>query len=249
MAGLNQYSLLECSLDEGVAFVELADPESGNALSATLVNELEQCLRAIGGDESVRAVVLSGRGESFCSGAPLELLEQLCDGEVSPTEILLPARLLELPVPMVVAATGHAVGGGFALAMAADIVVLASECRYGFNFTDLGFTPGMGTTRLAESVLGPALARELLLTGELRRGSEFASIVPTRPRAEVLAHASDLARRIADKPRHATSLLKRALSARRRTAFEEALACESLMHQVTFADPATRERIRERHGR
>jgi 4-carboxy-3-alkylbut-2-enoyl-[acp] decarboxylase len=234
--------------EEGVVQVEMADAVTGNALSPALVLELEGALRALTTDASLRAMVLTGRGPTFCSGAPRELLEKLCDGSVSPAEIRLPARLLEFPIPIIAAVSGHAVGGGFALALSADITILSEECRYGFNFTDLGFTPGMGTTRLAELTLGPALARELLLTGELRRGREFSAHVPTRPRAEVLAHARDLARRIADKPGRATSLLKRALAAPRRRAFEEALAGESLMHELTFFEPGTRELIKERYG-
>ena len=234
-------------LEGGVARLDLCDPERGNALSEALVGALESTLEQLGRDAAVSAIVLGAEGGTFCEGAPQSLLARLCEAEVSPTDIRLPAALLGAPVPIVAAVSGHAVGGGFALALAADIVVLAGECRYGFNFTDLGFTPGMGTTRLAEHVLGPALARELLLTGELRRGRAFAPMLAVRPQSEVREHALDLARRIADKPRSATSLLKRTLAAPRRAAFEEALSVESLMHALTFRDPATRRRIEEIH--
>lgn len=238
---------VKIEVDEGVACIDLADPENDNALSEALVEALEDALRTCGRDEAVRCIVLGAEGSTFCAGAPRALLRRLCQGEVSPRDIRLPAHLLSAPVPVIAAVSGPAVGGGFALALAADIVVLAEQCRYGFNFTDLGFTPGMGTTRLAEHVLGSAVARELLLTGELRRGREFAPMVTVRPRDEVRAHALDLARRIADKPRRATSLLKGTLAAPRRAAFEEALVTESLMHGLTFADPATRQRIEEVH--
>jgi polyketide biosynthesis enoyl-CoA hydratase PksI len=231
----------------GVATIELCSPQTRNALSNTVVGALDVALLSVGRDPSVRAVVLAAQGPTFCDGAPRSLLMQLCAEEVSPQDIRLPGRLLATPVPIVAAVSGHAVGGGFALAHAADLVVLADECRYGFNFTELGFTPGLGTTRLAEQVLGPALARELLLTGELRRGRGFAPMLAVRPRAQVRAHAEDLARRIADKPRRATSLLKRTLAGPRRAAFEEALSVEAVMHELTFADPATRRRIEENH--
>lgn len=234
-------------VEDGVAHVELCDPDRGNALSETLVTALQSALDRIARDGSVSVVVLGAEGDIFCEGAPRTLLARLCDADVSPSDIRLPASLLGVPVPVIAAVSGHAVGGGFALALAADIVVLADQCRYGFNFTDLGFTPGMGTTRLAEQVLGPALARELLLTGELRRGRDFAPMLTVRPRAEVRDHAVDLARRVADKPRSAVRLLKRALAAPRRAAFEEALGVESLMHELTFRDPATRRRIEEIH--
>lgn len=234
-------------LEGGVARLDLNDAEHGNALSEPMVEALEGALAELGRSTDVSAVVLGAVGPTFCDGAPRSLLAQLCAADLAPRDIRLPAAVLGVPVPVVAAVSGHAVGGGFALALAADIVVLADECRYGFNFTELGFTPGMGTTRLAEQVLGAGLARELLLTGELRRGRDYAPVLTVRPQAQVRAHALDLARRIADKPRRATSLLKRALAAPRRAAFEEALSVESLMHELTFGDPATRRRIEEIH--
>ena len=124
---------------------------------------------------------------------------------------------------------------------------MAEESRYGFTFLDLGFTPGMGTTRLLEHTLAPAIAHELLYTGELRRGAELAGtgINHVLPRARVRARAEDIAARIAAKPRHALELLKRSLSARRRAAFEEARTTEALMHRVCFADPGLAARIEE----
>lgn len=232
---------------DAVARVDLHAPATGNALSEPMVDALQSALAEVGRDASVSAIVLGAEGPTFCEGAPRGLLAQLCDADLSPSDIRLPAHLLGAPVPVIAAVSGHALGGGFALALAADIVVLADECRYGFNFTELGFTPGMGTTRLAEHVLGSALARELLLTGELRRGRAFAPMLTVRPQLEVRAHALDLARRIADKPRQAISLLKRTLAAPRRAAFEEALSVESVMHELTFRDPATRRRIEEIH--
>ncbi len=230
----------------GVALVELARPDARNALDVEMVAALERALGAAGRDPEVRVVLLAGRGDTFCAGASRELLRSLAKAEVAPVELRLPKLLLDLPVPVIAAMEGHAVGGGLALGMSADVVLLSRESRYGFNFLDLGFTPGMGTTRLLEHVLPPALAHELLYTGELRCGRDFegrGAVSHVLPRAEVRPKALDLAARIADKPRSALSLLKRTLSLPRRRAFEESLTLESLMHEVCFADEALVERI------
>jgi polyketide biosynthesis enoyl-CoA hydratase PksI len=107
---------------------------------------------------------------------------------------------------------------------------------------NMGFTPGMGTTRLCEHVLSTAAAHELLYTGELRRGSRFAGcgINYVVPRDQVEAVAIDVASRIADKPRRSIVALKRALSLPRRQAFEHSLTNEAFMHQITFAAAAGR---------
>lgn len=245
--GSGRTGRVEVTVVDGVALVELCDPNQNNALSAELVHDLESALQHVGEQPSVRAVVLAGRGETFCAGATKSMLRQLCDGAITPSEIRLPARVLDVPVPVIAALEGHAVGGGFALALAADILVMATTSRYGFNFMDLGFTPGMGTTKLAEHVLGPALARELLLTGELRAGRDLRTVGHVVERKEVRSRAMDLALRIADKPRAALVLLTRCLSAPRRAAFEHALTMESIMHELTLRDPETAARIEAVH--
>ena len=247
---VNIPGLLHATVEEGVACLTLDDPASGNALSAAMVTAITDACEAFGRDPAVRVLLLFGNQDVFSSGAPAELLAELTrGGSVAPGDIRLAKALLDLPVPAIAAVEGHAVGGGLALALAADIVVLARESRYGLPFLDLGFTPGMGTTRLLEHALSPAVAHELLFTGEMRRGADFAGrgINHILPRAEVRGKAVDLARRIADKPRRALELLKRTLSLPRRRIFEETYTLETLMHHVSFADLAARQR-REQGG-
>ena len=228
------------TIGDGIARVRLADPASSNALGEPMVHALEAAFQAIDRDRDVRVVVMTGEGDTFSSGAPRELLLRLAAGDLRPADILLPKLLLDCAVPVVAAMAGHATGGGFALGLAADIVVIADDSRYGFTFMNLGFTPGMGTTGLCEHVLSPAVAHELLYTGEMRRGSRFSGsgINHVLPRGQVESAALDIAARIAEKPRRAVTALKRLLSLPRRRAFESSLTHESLLHQITFADAA-----------
>jgi polyketide biosynthesis enoyl-CoA hydratase PksI len=234
--------MVKLTTSHGIARVTLADPGSANALGERMVGALEGAFAAIDRDPDVRVVVLAGEGDVFSSGAPRELLLRLAAGGVRPTDILLPRLLLDCAVPVVAAMAGAATGGGFALGLAADIVLIAEDSRYGFTFMNLGFTPGMGTTKLSEHVLSPAVAHELLYTGELRRGRHFAGsgINHVLPRQQVEPAALDLAARIADKPRHCVTVLKRTLSLPRRRAFEDSMTNESLMHQITFGGAAHR---------
>jgi polyketide biosynthesis enoyl-CoA hydratase PksI len=94
------------------------------------------------------------------------------------------------------------------------------------------------------------MAHEMLLTGELRRGRDFegrSGVNYVLPRAEVRPRAMDLAARIADKPRVALEVVKRALSIRRRQAFEESHTLESMMHAITFSQPEARAAIEEHY--
>lgn len=238
--------MVRVTVTDGVAEIVLADPATGNALGEAMVHAITAAFEAAGRDRSTHAVLLTSEGDSFSSGAPAALLTAFADGTLQPADIRLPRVLLDCPVPVVAAMDGHAVGGGFALGLAADLVVLARECRYGFTFMNMGFTPGMGTTALAEHVLSPAVAHELLYTGELRRGDAFVSsgVNAVLPRGDVRAHARDLAARIAEKPRPALEILKRTLTLPRRRAFDAALTLESLMHQVTLGAPGAADTIR-----
>jgi polyketide biosynthesis enoyl-CoA hydratase PksI len=242
--------VVRLTIADGVAQVTLAEPGTGNALGEAMVHALGDAFRAVATDAAVRAVVLAADGDAFSTGAPRELLLKLTRGEVRPGDILLPRLLLDCPVPVIAAMGGHATGGGFALGLSADLVLLGHESRYGFTFMNLGFTPGMGTTALCEHTLSPAIAHELLYTGELRRGSEFTRTGVNRvlPRDQVLPAALDIAARIAAKPRPALEALKRTLSLPRRQAFERSLTHESFMHQITFGAPDAARRIQDEYA-
>lgn len=243
--------LVTLAFDEGVALVQMADDQGRNALGEAFVEALVARLRAAAAAPEARVVLLLGLPEVFCSGAPRALLSELAERRLSPGDLTLPRVLLDLPLPVVAAMEGHAVGGGLCLGMCADIVLMAQESRYGANFMALGFTPGMGATRLLEHALSPAVATELLYTGELRRGDAFArcgGVNHVLPRAELRARALDIARSIAEKPRVCCEALKRALSLPRRRVYEEALGLETLMHTISFAREGVAADIGGRYG-
>jgi polyketide biosynthesis enoyl-CoA hydratase PksI len=219
----------------------MTNPTSKNALSHAMVDALGEAFAGLGREQSLRAIVLAGLPEVFSSGASREVLDDLSSGRRDGAEVLLPRLLLDCPLPCLAAMAGYAIGGGFGLGVAADIVLIARDSRYCLNFLDLGFTPGMGTTRLLEHVLSTALADELLFSGEARLGRDFeakSGINYILPRAEVVPRALDLAARIAEKPRAALVALKRTLSSPRRQAFEAARTEENLMHTISFGREA-----------
>jgi len=233
---------------DGVALVEMRDEKTQNALSEPFVQALAGAFESVVSNETAKVVVLAGTPEVFCSGAPKALLRRLVRGDVVPGDIRLPGLLLGVPLPTIAAMEGHAVGGGFAVGLCADVVIMARESRYGCNFMNMGLTPGMGTTRLLEYVLSPAIAHELLYTGELRRGADFlgySGVNYVLPRRNVRSKALDLAARIAEKPRTALETLKRGLMTKRCQIFEETFALEREMHRATLAQPEIGRLIEE----
>lgn len=222
--------------ESGVAWIELSDEAGNNGLSDELIAGLVAALETVGRDSETRAVVLAGTSQWFCSGATRDTLRAVQSHRLAPAELSLARKLLDVPVPIVAAAEGDTLGGGLALLLAADLLVVASESRHAANFMKLGITPGMGITHLLGTILGPALARELLYTGRSIRGSELptGAVNAVVTRDEVRDRASDLAWAIAEHDRDNLRLLKRSLSLPTRRALEEAMTMESLMHESSL---------------
>jgi polyketide biosynthesis enoyl-CoA hydratase PksI len=234
--------------DTGIACVQMRDEAGSNSFSEAFVEQLREALEGAATDPAVKVVVITGLADVFTAGAPKDLLRKLAQGQILPSDIVLSKALLDIPVPTISAMEGHATGGGLALGLCADIVIIARESRYGASFMNLGFTPGMGTTKVLEHVLSRAIAHELMYTGEFRRGSEFvgrSGFNHIVPKAEVRTKAFDVAAQIADKPRVALETLKRALSVGRRQAFEESRTLETMMHEISFSQDEIIARIEE----
>ncbi|MCE7002124.1 polyketide synthase [Kibdelosporangium philippinense] len=235
---------------DGVATLRITTDETPHVGDAALT-ALADAVDVIKGDPSIRALVLEGGEQHFCSGATRDTLL----GADAPRVIArlmggLPRLLLSLEIPTLAMMTGHAIGGGLMLGLWCDVAVLAMESLYGANFLALGFTPGMGSTVLLEEVFGTPLARDLLLTGRMIKGREIREArVPLShavvPRREVRDHTYALASEMAQAPRAAMALVKRHISTRRRALLERAIEIEFAMHTAVFSHPETRTSIDE----
>jgi methylglutaconyl-CoA hydratase len=159
------------SVDGGVARIILNRPEKRNALNGELIAALKDALRRVNSDDQVRAVVLSGAGADFCSGADLAALQRIAAASVE--ENLEDARALmelfvlirELRVPVIAAVRGRALAGGCGLALACDMVLAARSARFGFPEVRIGFVPAMVMAILRRSV-SEKKAFELIALGE-----------------------------------------------------------------------------------
>jgi len=155
----------------GLAWAEirLNRPEKGNALTMAMVDRLGAIVDEIARDREIRAVVVRATGRFFCTGGDIEAWGRLSPHDMGRDWILrgidVFERLAALPQPVIAALTGHALGGGLELALAADLRIAVKAAKLGVPEATLGIIPGwMGTRRLAE-LIGPARARHLLLLG------------------------------------------------------------------------------------
>lgn len=225
------------TLSDGVATITLARPESLNALNAAMRAELLAAVKAAGRDDAVRAVVITGEGRGFCSGADLrggsgerDFRRVLVD-EYNP----LIAALRELAKPVIAAVNGVAAGAGVSLALACDLVYAADDARFVTAFVRIGLVPDSGLTRTLVRALGRHRAAQLIFGGEPLAATEAhaAGIVNEVVAADQLATTvRAAAARLAAAPTRAIGLAKRAINDAEDALLSESLAKEAALQEL-----------------
>jgi len=250
---MSQAAAIVEPISERIVSLKISSDQS-TYLDGTTVAALAEAAEQLKNDETVQAILVEGGTTYFSNGASREaLLNADAQSVVSYFCLEVPRLILSLPVPTVAVMSGHAIGGGLILGLWCDIPILAQESLYGANFMTLGLTPGMGATILLEDALGGPLARELLFTGRLVKGSEIQVgggplAHAVLPREMVRRRAMAIAEELADNSRAALKLLKETLSRRRMELYARAFQEESAMHQELFVGSNLKERIGERYA-
>lgn len=158
-------------VDGQIGRITLNRPDKRNALNDSLISELKKSIGQAGSNSDVRAIVISGAGKDFCSGADLSALQKIAGASVS--ENIEDARsLLELfllirnvRVPVIAAVQGRALAGGCGLASACDLVLASSTARFGYPEVKIGFVPAIVLAILRRNV-SEKRAFELITRGE-----------------------------------------------------------------------------------
>ena len=165
--------------DGKVGIITLDDPKLLNAMTAPMGDQFvaiidEICLES----EGLGAVVLTGAGRAFSAGGDLGFLKARGADTPSRNSVIM-RRFYErflsirrLPVPVVAAINGPAIGAGLAVALACDVRVAAADAKMGITFVQLGLHPGMGSTHFLPRLVGPQYASRMMLTGEIIQGEE-----------------------------------------------------------------------------
>ena len=216
----------------GVADVRLNRPEKMNALDPGMFAALVETSAQLADDASLRCVVLSGEGRSFCAGLDFASFQGMSDGERSgqgavdditrPDEGRITHRgqqavygWTELPVPVIAAVHGHALGGGIQLALGADIRIVAPDAKLSVLEIRWGLIPDMTGTQSLVNLVGLDVAKELTFTGRTVSGEEAVALglctrVADDPHAEAMALATEIAQKSPDAIRAAKRLFNSA---------------------------------------
>lgn len=176
-----KYETIQIQKDKGVIAVSLNRPDVHNAMNEQLMKELTSCFKEIANDRTIRTVILTGNGKSFCAGADLNWMKSMA--KYSKEENIQDSRLLldlyetiyTCPKPVIGRVNGHAFGGGLGLFAVCDITIAIPNCKFAFSETKLGIIPSVISTYIARRMKLSDMKR-LFITGE-RFDSNYAKQV------------------------------------------------------------------------
>jgi 2-(1,2-epoxy-1,2-dihydrophenyl)acetyl-CoA isomerase len=204
------------------ATIELNRPERMNAWSNGLSRDLLDALRGVAADDGIRAVLLTGAGKAFCSGADLkEGADEAVAGKLEVASVLkewyhpIVTTIRRMEKPVVTAVNGPAAGAGLSLALAGDLVVAAESAYFVLAFVGIGLVPDGGASLFVPARVGFARAAEMALLGDrvpAAKAVEWGLINFAWPDAEFAEQADALVRRLAEGPTHSYAGTKRELN-------------------------------------
>ncbi len=227
---------VSCTIANGLADVRLNRPEKMNALDAAMFAALAETGEALKANPSVRAVVLSGEGRAFCAGLDFASFGAMASGKRgslvpgattdNDDPSVIPGKIThsgqqaawvwqEIPVPVIAAVHGVALGGGCQIALGADIRIVAPDAKFSVLEIRWGLIPDMTGTQTLIRLVGLDVAKELTFTGRMVDGEEavrlgLATRVSVDPLGDALAMAQEIAGRSPDAVRAGKRLLNTA---------------------------------------
>jgi enoyl-CoA hydratase/carnithine racemase len=241
--------------EDHVARVILDRPDKRNALDLAMFEAIDDAIGQVSADREVRAVVLAGEGRSFCAGLDLaaiaagpEAIAKLASREAGGVANLA-QRIAwgwrECPVPVIAALRGEVFGGGFQVAMGADIRIAGADARLSVMEVRWGLVPDMAGTQTLRRVVARDVALELTWTGRIVEADEARALgLVTRLAEDPLAAATELARQIASRSPDAVRAAKRLFDRAWEADTAEALALEEQLQRWLLSGSNQREAVR-----
>lgn len=217
-------------------------PNALNALNREVLEDLTRVIREIRHDASVRVLIITGAGDrAFVAGADIAAMSEMTTAEGLDFSHLghrVLSSLEDLPIPVIAAVNGFALGGGTELALACDLVIASEKARFGQPEINLGLIPGFGGTQRLAHRIGQAKARELVMTGDmidakaaLTLGLANQVVAPE----ELMKSAKELAKKLVGKSAFALRQAKSALRASFTMPEDAGLRYEQEAFAVTFS--------------
>lgn len=242
----------QLAIADGIATFTHQKPTARNALSLELRADYAQMLDRVESDRSLRALILTGSGGSFCAGGDIRSLKERqlsADPEINSANAMRLRirrlhgwleRLRGLELPVIAAVDGPAYGAGFAIALLADFIVASDRASFCMPFAKLGLVPDSGALYTLPRAVGLPKAKELLFSARrvsVEEASALGIVHSIHPQDELPAAAQRLARRFLDSPRDAIAMSKRLLNQSYETHWDAMAELEGLAQGIASTVP------------
>jgi enoyl-CoA hydratase len=245
-----EYILFDMNSDNSTAVITLNRPKAMNALCGNLNKELLDVFGRIKDRTDIRAVILTGGTKAFAAGADIMEMMDAGPGDAEKTSALghsVHDTIEGLPVPVIAAINGPALGGGCELALACDFRIAAEDAIFALPEVSLGIIPGAGGTQRLLPLVGPAIAREMILLGRKIRGAEAEKIGLVNkavPSEAVMETAFEMANKLCGMPATALCLAKRAITEGLNGTLEQGKRHEQRLFSLAFSTADQKEGMR-----
>lgn len=231
-----------------VAIATVNRPNALNALNSAVLDDLNEMLDTVAADGEIRVLVLTGAGEkAFVAGADIAEMSTLTKAEAEAfgkkgNDVF--RRLETLPIPVIAAVNGYALGGGCELSMACDIRICSDTAVFGQPETGLGITPGFGGTQRLSRLVGPGMAKQMIYSAKNVKADEayrIGLVNAVYPKEELMPAAEKLALSIASNAPIAVRACKQAINEGLDAPMDEAIVIEERLFGSCFETADQRE--------
>jgi len=234
------YETLIVEIQDHVGLIRLNRPDALNALSSELLDELADALGNMDGNDSVRAIVITGSDKAFAAGADIKEMAAKSFVDMFKENFFEPQAeaMLRVRKPIIAAVAGYALGGGCELAMMCDFIIAADNAKFGQPEINLGVIAGIGGTQRLTRFVGKSKSMDMHLTGrfmdaeEAERSGLVSRVVPLK---DLLDETMDVAAKIAEKSTLATAAAKEAVNRSYETTMREGILFERRLFNALFA--------------
>ena len=230
---MQKWENITLEITDFIALIILRRPQVHNALNEKLISELDLALNSLEERKDVRAVILFGEGNSFAAGADIKSLSVMDRADAlkfSEAGQKVFQKLSTLPVPVIAAINGYALGGGCELALACDIRIASENASFGMPEVSLGLIPGYSGTKRLTELIGYPMAMYLMSSAEIITAKEALRIGLVQKLStpnDVLEVSMELAKKIAARGGQAVRVLKKVVRDGREKDFMSAAKMES----------------------
>ncbi len=243
-----EYENIIFQVEDGIAWITFNRPKTLNALNAALIKEFSDALDEIYNSEEIRVLVLTGSGEkSFVAGADItelatfNALQAKCFSE---TGYAITNKLQELPIPVIAAVNGFALGGGSEIALACDFIYASENAMFGLPEINLGIIPGFGGTQRLSRLIGKNMAKEMIFTGKMISAAEAKTIGMVNkvcPQEQLMDEVITTAKTMASKGKVSLRAAKQAINSGMNVDLDTGCRIETDAFALCLASPDAKE--------